>query len=260
MQNSCYIQKLFLSLQRDRITGNVRTPRERIHKGRARVSCRGGFILIDSCLTPLFFIPVCKSIKHNGDYMILRARPLFSNHLKLKDMKRKYCLIRNFGRMRPGHFIYTIYVGRSDREQVLLAVIQEYCKDVGYYFKLWSPEVDSAISLAEKPFVESGCPFKSPFIRASLSVKDLYEKIVDGSIESFEDKFAESQFSLWMQFSQSTDYCQSFNNKKSNTECPPYRRKNLSRKMRTCDEIIILASLAYFAIVVAAKFIEDICL
>lgn len=175
-------------------------------------------------------------------------------------MKRKYCLIRNFGRMRPGHFIYTVYVGTSQREQTLLTLMQEYCKDVGYYFRLWSKEVDSAISLAEKPFNQGRNVFNSPFIRASLNIKDLYDTIMDGTIESNEEQFAESQFSLWMQFNQTTEWCQSFNNKKRTTSCPPYRRKNLSHKMRTCDNLIVISAVAYLILALGSSVLRNICL
>lgn len=144
-------------------------------------------------------------------------------------MKSNYCFIRNFGRMRPGSYVYHVKVGTSDREQIKFALVQNYCKDVGIYFKKWSYEVDNALHLAEKAWPSKwGLPI-SPFQHVSISIYELYKLIIEDGFDSFESKphatpalsFYYRQFDPMGLISRLSVA--------SNTLCPPPYRKNLSR-------------------------------
>lgn len=144
-------------------------------------------------------------------------------------MKSKYCFIRNFGHMCPGSFVYHVKVGTSDREQIKFALVQNYCKDVGIYFKKWSCEVDNALRLAEKAWPSKwGLPI-SPFQHVSISIYELYQLIIDDGFDLYESKphATPAQSFFYRQFDPKGIISKLSG--VSNTLCPPPHRKNLSR-------------------------------
>lgn len=144
-------------------------------------------------------------------------------------MKSKYCFIRNFGRMLPGSFVYHVNVGTSEREQVKFALVQNYCQDVGIYFKKWSYDVDNSLRLAEKAWPSKwGLPI-SPFQHVSISINELYSLIIDDAFETFESKphATPAQSFFYRQYDPKGIISKLSG--VSNTLCPPPLRKNLSR-------------------------------
>lgn len=144
-------------------------------------------------------------------------------------MKSKYCFIRDFGRMRPGSYVYQVKVGTSDREQIKFALVQNYCQDVGIYFKKWSCEVDKTLCLAEKAWPSKwGLPI-SPFQHVSISIYELYKLINEDGFDTFESKphATPAQSFFYRQFDPKGIISKL--SAESNTLCPPPYRKNLSR-------------------------------
>lgn len=148
-------------------------------------------------------------------------------------MKSKYCFIRNFDQMRPGSFVYHVWVGSSAREQAKLALVREYCNDVGIYFKKWNSLVDVALTHAASPFKRDGNAFARPFKSTSITVSNLYQMIIDDSFASFEANFSDTQFGIWLNFRNDPDYIVSQSKKHCNTTALPHRRKNLSSGVLT---------------------------
>lgn len=144
-------------------------------------------------------------------------------------MKSNYCFIRDFGRMRPGSYVYHVKVGSSDREQIKFALVQNYCQDVGIYFKKWSCEVDKTLCLAEKAWPSKwGLPI-SPFQHVSISIYELYKLIIEDAFETFESRphATPAQSFFYRQFDPIGIISKL--SAASNTLCPPPYRKNLSR-------------------------------
>lgn len=173
--------------------------------------------------------------------MLIRERswmPLVRNHLIRKDMKRKYCLVRLNGDLGVGSFVYVIWVGSSLRESTLLALVEEFCKDCGWYFKRWSREVDSALELRSKISRSDGTRCVKPYQMISLSIRECYEAIIDDSWASIEANHTMSPQETFMRFRLHPDFLRAMNVKQRTTSCPPSRRKYLSpRKSRAFYEL-----------------------
>lgn len=132
-------------------------------------------------------------------------------------MKTKYCFIRN-----PHHFtredvVYTVYVGTSEREQVLLTVINEYVKDTGMYFRKWSNTVDMALMELRSHLFPDSIQTRFFLRTASVNVTDLYRLIIDDSWSSFENSLTtpRAQFHLVSMLSPSFFFANSPIRKKS---------------------------------------------
>ena len=153
-------------------------------------------------------------------------------------MKRKYCLVRLNGDLGVGSFVYVIWVGSSLRESTLLALVEEFCKDCGWYFKRWSREVDSALELRTKISRSDGTRCVKPYQMISLSIRQCYDAIIDDSWASIEANHTMSPQETFMRFRLHPDFLRAMNVKQRTTSCPPSRRKYLSpRKSRAFYEL-----------------------
>lgn len=143
-------------------------------------------------------------------------------------MKSKFCFIRDFGLMRPGHFVYHVMVGTSEREQIRFALVREFCEDTGTYFRRWSDDVDLALTFAANGWSSQLFCCHDPFRHVSISIETLYQLIIDDSFEAFESKVPATKQELWLfhQF----DPCEIIRKSTavSNTKCLPHQRQNLS--------------------------------
>lgn len=180
--------------------------------------------------------------------------PLVRHHHLLIDMKRKYCLVRNDGVPTVGSFVYVIWVGSSLRESALLALVEEFCKDCGWYFKLWSATVDSALEKRAKLMRVDGCKTASPFTFHQLNIQQCYDAIVDDSWNKIEASHVMSPQEKYMRFHNVPAFLLSFHRKKRTTTCSPSNRKYLSHSRRGsvsdfvygCSLILVLIMLDAF--------------
>lgn len=147
-------------------------------------------------------------------------------------MKSKYVFIRNHAWLKPGDFIYHVWVGSSRREQAKYLLVREFCRDCGIYFKMNSLEVCSDIEQARNKFRKDGNYFADPFRSASLSISELYRMIIDDSFNAFEENQVETKSSLWWNFHCDPDYIQAVNRSNVLQNASPSERKNLSIRKR----------------------------
>lgn len=145
-------------------------------------------------------------------------------------MKHKYCLVRTEGNLSPHDFVYVVWVGSSLRESTLLALVEEFCKDVGWYFKRWSATVDSALENRSKMFKSVTAVAARPYQTIAIDIEQCYQTIIDDAWFNLEANHTESQFGLWLRFRNTIAYHSAMNRRKCITKCPPSRRKNLSHK------------------------------
>ena len=145
-------------------------------------------------------------------------------------MKRKYCLIRLGGDLNVGSFVYVVWAGSSLRESTLLALVEEFCKDVGWYFKLWSPTVDSALEKRSKLSRVDGTRTATPYQMISLSIQKCYDAIIDDSFSSIEANHVMKPQETFMRFRNVPAYIMAMNAKQRNTTRPPLRSKYLSHR------------------------------
>ena len=153
-------------------------------------------------------------------------------------MKRKYCLIRNDGDLNPSSFVYVVWVGSSLRESTLKTLVEEFCKDCGWYFKQWSPTVDSVLEKRAKLTRADGTRCVPPFSMMSLTIQECFDTIVDDSWATLEAKHTMTPQEKFMRFRRDPLFLMAMNAKKRITSCSPSKRKYLSpRKSRAFYEL-----------------------
>lgn len=104
-----------------------------------------------------------------------------------------YYFVREMGRATRKSVIYRVKVGTSDREQVKYALVREFCRDCGHYFRIVSDCSDQAIRNLEKRLFP-GCRFMvSPMARVTVSISQLYQLIIDDSFAWFEEQLADKK-------------------------------------------------------------------
>ena len=65
-------------------------------------------------------------------------------------MVHYYYFFRDLSNASAESVIYSVKVGEYEKDQVKLALVQEFCKDCGYYFKPVSTTSDAAVKQLEK--------------------------------------------------------------------------------------------------------------
>lgn len=143
-------------------------------------------------------------------------------------MKSKFCFIRSQGKMQPDTVIYHVWVGSSLRETAKLALVEEFCKDVGYYLEKWSDVVDYRLDQERGRFSTSGNSIADPFKSASVTISELYTMIIDGTLEMFEADIVLKSTEKYKLFFHTNKYHQSINKSDVIRHASPSGRKNLS--------------------------------
>ena len=143
-------------------------------------------------------------------------------------MKEKYCLVRTDAPLGVNSFVYQVWVGSTDPELQKLLLVQEYCKDVGWYFKKWSWKVDSALEKRSKLTRVDGTRCVTPYRMISINIKDCYQHIIDDSFSALESRSVMTPQEKEWRFRYNPAFLLRKHAQKRNTPCPPQRRKYLS--------------------------------
>lgn len=143
-------------------------------------------------------------------------------------MKSKYCFLRSSGLNCPEDFVYVVWVGSSLRELAIKSLVEEYAKDTGLYFKLWSPDVDSLIDKAKSRYQTDANGLGFAFRTISISIKELSNLIVDDSFGAIEKAYTMSESEKWCRFRNSIEYVSSVNHSNVIQNASPSLRKYLS--------------------------------
>ncbi len=123
--------------------------------------------------------------------------------------------------------VYHVRVGSSDREQVKFALVNEYCRDCGFYFKRVSDVSDSAVRQLEKRLFAGSAFFISPLRRASVTISELYTLIIDDAFIQFEASYTERKGSFNFRCLIDPLFYARTHQKKSLQVLPPPSRKYL---------------------------------
>lgn len=145
-------------------------------------------------------------------------------------MKCKYCLIKTDDELRPGSFVYVVWVGSSLRESSLLALVESFCNDVGWFFQKWSPDVDSELLRRTKTTRVDGTRSASPYSMIQLTINQCYDAILCDAWSAIERNYVMSPQEKFLRFRHDPAYLMAYHNKQRNTPRQPSRRKYLSRR------------------------------
>ena len=175
-------------------------------------------------------------------------------------MKSKYCFIRHPEGLRPGDFVYHLYVGTSWREQAKFALIREYCKDCGLYLRRWSDDVDRCLELAAKSWRSKASTIPHPFRHAEVTVTELYMMIVEDSFEKFESTMPASKFEIYLSHHSTIEFvsCANKSNVSQNADLP--RRKYLSPNQQDSRVSLAIASGFILLIFMLHGLFEQVCI
>lgn len=174
-------------------------------------------------------------------------------------MKSYYCFLRDPAHLVPGSFIYDVRVGSSLRELAKKRLVEEFCKDNGMYFERRSDDVDSLILEKEHQYRQDGNVFASCFFHEVVDIKDLYQMLIDDSLDAFEAKHVCTPFEIWCECHNMPEYIQRMNGVRVSLHANPLRRKNLSfsKKIERVQATACLAGILILLFVDA--LISHIC-
>ena len=145
-------------------------------------------------------------------------------------MKKQYYFVRHSGGLSVGETIYHVWVGKSEREQTKLALVQAYCKENDLPIVLWSHEVDSLINSFMEKHKADGCALAKPYRTASISINALFHLILDDSFDKFEANNYASHFEIYINHRNEPDFMARENRKNRDTSCQPHHAENLSQR------------------------------
>lgn len=188
------------------------------------------------------------------------ANPSKRNYQILLDMKRKYCLVRYGGDLGIGSFVYVVWVGSSLRESVLLSLVEEFCKDCGWYFKQWCAAVDSALQQRTKLTRVDGTRSATPYQMIQLNIQQCYDTIIDDSWSTLEANRVMTPQEKFMRFRRDPNFLMAMNNKKRNTTCPPFRRKYLSHRKQSEAIQAVCGIVSIILLIVADAIVSSLIL
>lgn len=183
--------------------------------------------------------------------------PPVRHHLIYVDMKRKYCLVRLNGDLLPSSFVYVVWVGSSLRESTKLALVEEFCKDCGWYFKQWSPLVDSALEKRKKFLRVDGNRTAPALTFHSLNIDQCYDAIIDDSWATIEANHVMTPQEKFMRFRNDPSFLLSFHRKQCNTSCSPSERKYLSHRKRESVSQLVCAIGLGFVLFLLDAFVSN---
>lgn len=166
-------------------------------------------------------------------------------------MRRKYCLIRCDGDLNVSSVVYVVWVGSSLRDACLLPLVEEFCKDCGWYFKRWSATVDVTLEMRTKMSRIDGNRTAPPYRMQSVSLAAIYQTIIDDSWVSLERSFIMSPQEKFMRFRNDPHYLMAMNNSKRITPCSPSKSKYLSLRKR-CKRHPLATALAGIVLIILA--------
>ena len=175
-------------------------------------------------------------------------------------MKRKYCLIRNDGDLSPSRFIFVVWVGSSLRESTMLALVEEFCKDCGWYFKRWSPIVDSAIEKRWRLSRADGNRTSPPYQMISIGIEKCYRTIIDDSWLQLEASFAMSKQETFIRFRHNPTFLLRFHRCHCNTPCSPSKRKYLSHEMESVISGLVAPAMAIVFLIILDTIVSNLIL
>lgn len=148
-------------------------------------------------------------------------------------MKSKYCFIQTKGLLGPEMFIYVVWAGSSLRESAKLSLVEEYCRDQGFYFKKWGDVVDSALDEVRKSVGKGANGGRFAFKMISVTIHELYNLIIDDSFGAIEKNYCETQAGIRFMFGDTIRYHEAMNQQNVIQRANPLRRKNLSSEKLT---------------------------
>ena len=101
-------------------------------------------------------------------------------------MKSKYCLIRLPESAGLQAYVYHVWCGTSQREQMYLSWFKEYCRKEDLFFELWDNVVDDYLTGRYGHFICQLSDIANPWFSVHLTISDAFRIAWQKSWESFD--------------------------------------------------------------------------
>lgn len=172
-------------------------------------------------------------------------------------MKSYYYFVRRPSGFSRKDVVYKVYAGKEREEQVLLALVQEYCKDCGLYFQVVSDVSDNTVRMLARSIFGSSIFALNMMRMKTISIGECYSRIVSDCWSDIEDSMIESTAF----FHHLDCYGVRFNNSSSlfkrKKSCPPVQRKNLSQDNQEQLQVAMIGFGLILAVFLIAAKIEN---
>lgn len=101
-------------------------------------------------------------------------------------MKKIYVFTRDSVKFTCETVVFRVFVGKSRREQVRASLLECFCNDMGYFWRIQDDDTDFWLETKAQEIRPSS---EVPLLhvkRASVNVCTLYRLIMDGELEAYE--------------------------------------------------------------------------
>ena len=99
-----------------------------------------------------------------------------------------YCFIAECGAPSPHSKVFKVKVGSSYRDQVKCSLLENYAKDLGYYFHRWDERTDKMLILRFGRHFQGSEKVGLRYETVLTSIADLYKHVIDGTLNQLTNK------------------------------------------------------------------------
>ena len=103
-------------------------------------------------------------------------------------MVNLYCFIAECGAPSPQSRVFKVRVGSNQRDQIKCSLLENYAKDLGYYFHRWDERTDKMLILRFGRHFQGSEKFGLRYETVLTSIADLYKHVIDGTLNQLTNK------------------------------------------------------------------------
>ena len=143
-------------------------------------------------------------------------------------MVNLYCFIAECGAPSPQSRVFKVRVGSNQRDQIKCSLLENYAKDLGYYFHRWDERTDKMLILRFGRHLQGSEKVGLRYETVLTSIAELYQHVIDGTLNQLTNKpnYFRNLFRSQTILDPILSSCQTI--RKCNTLASTSIRKNLS--------------------------------
>lgn len=103
-------------------------------------------------------------------------------------MVNYYCFIAECGTPSPHSKVFKVKVGSNYRDQVKCSLLENYAKDLGYYFHRWDDRTDKMLILRFGRHFQGSEKVGLRYETVLTSIAELYHHVIDGTLNQLKNK------------------------------------------------------------------------
>lgn len=103
-------------------------------------------------------------------------------------MVNLYCFIAECGAPSPQSRVFKVRVGSNQRDQIKCSLLENYAKDLGYYFHRWDDRTDKMLILRFGRHFQGSEKVGLRYETVLTSIAVLYQHVIDGTLNQLKNK------------------------------------------------------------------------